>query len=184
MDKQTIKNTLFAVLFAGGEPLELARIADAAMIVRPLCELLLQELQDELDERNAGVCLLRYENRWQLATRQAYAEAVSRMIETRRNTPLSQAALEVLALIAYNQPVSRAFIDQVRGVDSASPVATLLARGLIAEGDRLDLPGRPISFVTTDTFLRCFGLSSLSELPSVHGFLDPEEDEPAAQEEE
>ena len=108
MDKQTIKNTLFAVLFAGGEPLELARIADAAMIDRPLCELLLQELQDELDERNAGVCLLRYENRWQLATRQAYAEAVSRMIETRRNTPLSQAALEVLALIAYNQPVSRA----------------------------------------------------------------------------
>lgn len=176
MDRLNLRNMIFAVLFAAGEPLELSKIADATELDRKLCEQLISELKDELDELNAGVCLLRYDNRYQLATRQTYADAVGRMLETRRNTPLSQAALEVLSLVAYNQPVSRAFVDQVRGVDSSSPISTLLSKNLIAEGERLELPGRPISFVTTDNFLRCFGISSLTELPSVHGFLDLAED--------
>ncbi|MDO4566445.1 MAG: SMC-Scp complex subunit ScpB, partial [Oscillospiraceae bacterium] len=81
---------------------------------------------------------------------------------------LSQAALEVLAIVAYNQPVSRAFIDQIRGVDSSSPVSSLLAKDLICEAGRLDLPGRPVSFRTTDVFLRCFGMSSISQLPPIY----------------
>ena len=89
-------------------------------------------------------------------------------MDTRRNTPLSPAALEVLAIIAYNQPVSRSFIEQVRGVDSSSTVQTLQQKGLVEEAGRLDLPGRPISFKTTDAFLRTFGISSLRELPSLH----------------
>ena len=88
-------------------------------------------------------------------------------LENRRAAPLSQAAMETLTVIAYNQPVSRAFIEQVRGVDSSSSVASLLEKGLIEEAGRLDLPGRPVSFRTTDHFLRVFGLSSLDGLPPI-----------------
>lgn len=92
---------------------------------------------------------------------------ISKISWTRgRNTPLSPAALEVLAIIAYNQPVSRSFIEQVRGVDSSSTVQTLVQKGLIEEAGRLDLPGRPVSFRTTDVFLRTFGIASLAELPA------------------
>ena len=91
------------------------------------------------------------------------------MLDTRRGTPLSPAALEVLAVIAYNQPVSRSFIEQVRGVDSSSTVAKLLEKGLIEEAGRLNLPGHPISFRTTDVFLRTFGLQGLAQLPPLHG---------------
>ena len=85
--------------------------------------------------------------------------------------------MEVLAVIAYNQPVSRSFVEQVRGVDSTSTVQTLLQKGLIEEAGRLDLPGRPISFRTTDAFLRSFGLESLAQLPPLHSddyMLEPE----------
>lgn len=183
MDNLFLKNTLFAILFAGGEPLELTKIADAAEADKQLCSLMLDEIKSELDTQNSGICLLKFDNRYQFATRPAYADAVGRMLEIRKNAPLSQAALEVLALVAYNQPVSRSFIDQVRGVDSSSPVSTLLAKNLIAEGERLDLPGKPVSFVTTDNFLRCFGISSTDELPSVHGFLDLDDEESAEKDE-
>ena len=115
-----------------------------------------------------GLQLLHLEDKWQLATKNTWAEPVKKILDTRRNTPLSQAALEVLAIIAYNQPVSRGFVEQVRGVDSSSTVAKLLEKGLIEEAGRLDLPGHPVSFATTDTFLRTFGLESLAQLPPLH----------------
>lgn len=97
-----------------------------------------------------------------------YADFVARALDNRRNTPLSQAAMEVLSIVAYNQPVSRSFIDQIRGVDSSSAVASLISKNLICEAGRLDLPGRPVSFKTTDNFLRCFGLSSVTGLPPIY----------------
>ena len=98
-----------------------------------------------------------------------YRQPVQKVLDTRRAAPLSAAAMETLAIIAYNQPVSRSFIEQVRGVDSSSSVSNLLEKGLIEEAGRLDLPGRPVSFRTTDVFLRCFGLSGLADLPDPHG---------------
>ena len=119
-----------------------------------------------------------------LTSRQAGSiggEMVKRILDTRRNAPLSPAALEVLAVIAYNQPVSRSFIEQVRGVDSSSTVTKLLDKGLIEEAGRLDLPGKPVAFQVTDTFLRVFGLGSLADLPPLHGeaaeSAEPEETE-------
>ena len=115
-----------------------------------------------------------------LTSRQAGSiggEMVKRILDTRRNAPLSPAALEVLAVIAYNQPVSRSFIEQVRGVDSSSTVTKLLDKGLIEEAGRLDLPGKPVAFQVTDTFLRVFGLGSLADLPPLHGET-PENSEP------
>lgn len=162
--------SLEAMLFAHAEPVETARLADALRLDTDETSELLQKLQKLYDERESGMVLLYFEpDRWQMTTRPYYGEMVKRILDTRRNAPLSPAALEVLAVIAYNQPVSRSFIEQVRGVDSSSSVSGLLEKGLIEEAGRLDLPGRPVSFRTTDTFLRVFGLSSLADLPPVHG---------------
>ncbi|WP_294500474.1 SMC-Scp complex subunit ScpB [uncultured Gemmiger sp.] len=173
MNEQQRMGALEAMLFAHGEPVALDRLADA-MHTEPIqVQVLLQKLQRQYDERSSGLVLLNFEDRWQLATRPYYGEIVKRILDTRRNAPLSPAALEVLAVIAYNQPVSRSFIEQVRGVDSSSTVAKLLERGLIEEAGRLDLPGKPVAFQVTDTFLRVFGLGSLADLPPLHEEKDP-----------
>ena len=168
MNERQRLGALEAMLFAHGEPVALDRLADA-MHAEPIqVQVLLEKLQREYDERDGGLVLLNFEDRWQMATRPYYGEVVKRILDTRRNAPLSPAALEVLAVIAYNQPVSRSFIEQVRGVDSSSIVTKLLERGLIEEAGRLDLPGKPVAFRVTDTFLRVFGLNSLANLPPLH----------------
>lgn len=165
-----------AVLFAHAEPLSTARLAEILEAEEELVERLLRRLADDCDEPGRGIQLIRLEDAWQLATKSECGEAVKKALDTRRNAPLSAAALEILAIIAYNQPVSRAFIDQVRGVDSSSSVAGLVEKGLIAEAGRLDLPGRPISYRTTDGFLRAFGITSLNELPPLHSDSMPEDE--------
>lgn len=180
-EKQRI-GALEAMLFAHGEPVELERLADALHAEPIQTQILLEKLQKQYDERDSGMVLLNFEDRWQMATRPYYGEVVKRILDTRRNAPLSPAALEVLAVIAYNQPVSRSFIEQVRGVDSSSTVAKLLDKGLIEEAGRLDLPGKPVSFRVTDTFLRVFGLGSLADLPPLHeeepSGLEPDAEDP------
>lgn len=168
MNEKQQTGLVFALLFASGEPIETEKLAQCAGLTVLETAAALDAIDAELARSGLGVELMRYESRVQLATRSEYAQAVNEMLDTKRNTPLSPAALEVLSLVAYNQPVSRAFIDQVRGVDSSSPVTTLLGRGLIREAGRLDLPGKPVCFETTDVFLRCFSLSSLDELPAIH----------------
>lgn len=165
MDLKTYKAAVEAVLFAYGEPVSAARIADVLSIEGAVVERLLLAIKDDLEADDRGLVLLTLEDRWQLSTKSEFGEYVRAAMDNRRNVPLTQAALEVLSVIAYNQPVSRSFIEQVRGVDSSSTVQNLLAKNLIEEAGRLDLPGRPISFRTTDVFLRTFGLSSLHELP-------------------
>ena len=169
MDLKECKGAIEAMLFAHAEPVTAARLAEVLEIEQPTVERVLLALRDDYSEPGRGLCLLQLEDAWQLATKNQYAPPVKRILDTRRNTPLSQAALEVLAIIAYNQPVSRWFVEQVRGVDSSSTVAKLLEKGLIEEAGRLDLPGRPVSFRTTEVFLRTFGLESLSQLPPLHG---------------
>lgn len=160
---------LEAMLFAHAEPVEVERLADALRISAAETETLLERLQKRYDEEERGFALLRFgPDRWQMTTRPYYGEMVKRILDTRRNAPLSPAALEVLAVIAYNQPVSRSFIEQVRGVDSSSTVTKLLEKGLIEEAGRLDLPGKPVAFQVTDSFLRVFGLGSLQDLPPLH----------------
>lgn len=167
---------LEAMLFAHAEPVETERLADALRLSTAETQNLLERLQQHYDERESGLTLLRFEpDRWQMTTRPYYGEMVKRILDTRRNAPLSPAALEVLAVIAYNQPVSRSFIEQVRGVDSSSTVTKLLEKGLIEEAGRLDLPGKPVAFQVTDTFLRVFGLASLRDLPPLHDEAGAEE---------
>lgn len=168
MELKALKANLEAVLFANAEPVTALRLADILEVEEELVDRLLLALRDDCERKERGVQLLRLESGWQFATKQSSGEAVKKALDHRRNSPLTQAALEVLAIIAYNQPVSRGFIEQVRGVDSSSTVALLVEKGLISEAGRLDLPGKPLAFRTTDAFLRAFGISSLNELPPLH----------------
>lgn len=177
MELKQLKAALEAVLFAYAEPVSAQRLADVLEADLPLVENLLLEMRDTLEKPGCGIQLLQLEGAWQLATKAEFGEIIKKAMDTRRNVPLTPAALEVLAIIAYNQPVSRSFVEQVRGVDSSSTVANLVQKGLVAEVGRLDLPGRPIAFKTTDGFLRAFGISSLSDLPALHSG-ETQENEP------
>lgn len=165
MKASKIQSAVEAVLFAAGEPVELQKIADVFEIEPELADRILYNLAAELDERGSGICLLKLGDKYQLSSRTEYAEIIRDFLELRKNAPLSGAAFEVLAVIAYNQPVTKSFVEQVRGVDCSGVIATLCQKKLIEERGRLDLPGRPLVYGTTPEFLRVFGISSLDELP-------------------
>lgn len=164
--KTAIEKTLLAVLFAVGEPIAPERIAAALDLDAAEVRRLLDRIAESLEEQAFPLQVQNLGGQYQLTTRPADTEAIRRVLNERRNTPLSQAALEVLAAVAYNQPVTRAYIEQVRGVDSSSTVAALVEKGLLEEAGRLELPGRPIAYRTTAHFLRTFGLHSLEDLPA------------------
>ena len=165
MKASKIQSAVEAVLFAAGEPVELQKIASVFDVEPELAERILYNLAAELDERGSGICLLKLGDKYQLSSRTEYAEIIRDFLELRKNTPLSGAAFEVLAVIAYNQPVTKSFVEQVRGVDCSGVIATLCQKKLIEERGRLDLPGRPLLYGTTPEFVRVFGISSLDELP-------------------
>ena len=125
----------------------------------------MQFLMDRYNKPKSGISIVRVDESYQMCSSAQYAAEVRSALELRRNTPLSQAAMEVLAVVAYNQPVTKAFVDQVRDVDCGGVMATLSAKGLIEERGRLELPGRPLLYGTTENFLRCLHISSLEELP-------------------
>lgn len=158
---------LEAVLFAAGEPLEIDKIAGVLEIGEDEVISLYERLCADYDAKGSGITVLRLKDKLQMCTKKEYFDVVRAALELRRNAPLSQAAFEVLAVIAYNQPVTKSFIEQVRGVDCSGVVSSLCEKGLIEEQGRLDLPGRPLLYGTTDTFMRCFGLSSLEALPPI-----------------
>ncbi|MBD5383611.1 MAG: SMC-Scp complex subunit ScpB [Ruminococcaceae bacterium] len=162
-----------AVLFAHGEPIEADKLAEAAEIEKETVERIVERLNDRYGEQGSAFTIGKLGSSYQMMTRPEFARYIKTAMETRRQTPLSPAALEVLAIVAYNQPVTRGFIDQVRGVDSSGVVRSLTERDLLEEHGRLnDVPGRPIAYRTTDTFLRCFGLNSLENLPPIPGSTD------------
>lgn len=167
MNKQELVSALEAVLFSSGDPISIERLSQVFEIKPEAVEKAADDLQKRLIDNKSGIQLLKLENTYQLATNQKYAEYIKMAFDIKRRTPLSQAALEVLAVIAYNQPVTRAYIEQVRGVDCSGVVSTLVERGLLEEKGRLELPGRPLLYGTTANFLRCFSLNSLEELPDV-----------------
>ena len=164
---ENLISSLEAMLFAAGDPVEAGKLADVLELDIVTVEKLLGTLGAQYDERNSGLMLIRIDNKYQLCTREVFSENVRKLMEIRKNAPLSNAAFEVLAIIAYNKTVTRSFIEQVRGVDCSGPVSSLVQKGLIEEKGRLDLPGRPLIYGTTDRFLRCFSLNSLDDLPEL-----------------
>ena len=156
-----------AVLFAAGEPVEIEKFCTVFDVDDDTVEKVMDMLADRLDNSGSAVKLVRLDFSYQLCTRREYAENIRSVLDLRRKSPLSQAALEVLAVIAYNQPVTKAYVEQVRGVDCSGVVSTLVEKGLLEEKGRLELPGRPLLYGTTQNFLRCFGLKNLDDLPEV-----------------
>jgi len=156
-----------AVLFASGEPVSLMRICEIFDIDEETAEGVMKMLSDRLVNSDSGIKLIKLDRVYQLCSREEYVEYIRKALDLRRKTPLSQAAFEVLAVVAYNHPVTKAYVEQVRGVDCSGVVSTLVEKGLLEEKGRLELPGRPLLYGTTDNFLRCFSLKSLDELPEV-----------------
>ena len=167
LTNEQIRAACEAILFSSGEPLEASRIADALELDIETVTAALWELSNLLDERGSGICLLRLGSKYQLCSRVEYAQQIRNVLDIKKNTPLSPAAFEVLAVVAYNQPVTKAYVEQIRGVDCSGVISTLCQRGLLEEKGRLDLPGRPLLYGTTPDFLRCFCLSSLADLPEL-----------------
>ena len=165
MNINRIQSAIEAILFASGDPVEIEKIAQVLEIDTKQAEQIISNLSAQLDERNSGLCVLKLDDKYQLCTKPDYADEIRSVLEIKRNTPLSQAAFEVLAVIAYNQPVTKAFVEQIRGVDCSGVISSLCQKSLIEEKGRLDLPGRPLLYGTTPEFLRCFSISSLDELP-------------------
>ena len=168
-EMKEIEAAVEGILFASGEPVHIDRICLAAELDRPTAELVLQKLMDYYSFERRGMRLLRLEDSWQLCSAPEYADVIRRAFEIRKPAKLSQPALEVLTIIAYYQPTTRAYVDQIRGVDSYYTVGLLLDRHLIEECGRLQVPGRPRLYRTTKAFLRAFHLNSLEDLPEMPG---------------
>ena len=158
-------SVLEAILFASGESIPAARISLVLGIEEEEVLRCARELAEAYEREGRGMRVLLLGDRLQMCSAPEYAPYITKALEQRRPPMLSQSALETLAIVAYFQPVTRAYIDQVRGVDSSYTVSSLLERGLIAVNGRLEVPGRPALLVTTDVFLRTMSISSLDELP-------------------
>ena len=169
MELKELQSALEGVLFAAGEPVSVERLCLGLEVDRPTLDAVAQRLMDQYRYDRRGIRLVRLDGSYQLCSAPEYADAIRATLESRKPARLSQPALEVLAIVAYYQPVTRAYVDQVRGVDSAYTMGLLLERELIEEAGRLSVPGRPMQFRTTKNFLRSFGMSSLEELPELPG---------------
>jgi len=162
----TLEKQLEAMLFAVGAPMTVERITELTGETAEAVHSAAAQIEKRLSAEESGIQIIKIEDGYQLCTKPDTGDIVKRALELKKAPPLSKSNLEVLAIVAYNQPVTRGFIEQVRGMDSSYVVASLLDKGLLCERGQLDAPGRPTLFGTTDAFLRCFGLSSLADLPA------------------
>ena len=167
MELNELQSALESVLFAAGEPVPVERLCLGLEVDRPTLDAVAQELMDKYKYERRGIRIVRMDTSYQMCSAPEFAPHIRKTLESRKPPKLSQPALEVLAVIAYYQPVTRAYVDQVRGVDSSYTVGLLLERDLIEEAGRLAVPGRPTLFRTTKNFLRTFELNSLAELPEL-----------------
>ncbi len=156
-----------AILFASGDPIEKSRLAQASGIEEETVEKIINMLNDRYEENESALMIIKLSDSYQLCVREKFIDYIRAAMETRKAAPLSPAAMEVLTIIAYNQPVTKGFVEHIRGTDSSSVVNSLVEKNLLEEAGRLDVPGRPIAYKTTAAFLRSFQLSSLDDLPAV-----------------
>lgn len=177
MKIQEIESKIESLLFASGNPIGLIQMSEILAVDVKTIKSITEQIGRRLEDEGSGIRLLKLEDKYQFVTAPENSECVKSLLDKRRNPILSQAAMEVLALIAYNQPVTRAYVEQVRGVDSAAVIHNLLDKELVEEKGKLDAPGRPLLYGTTANFLRVFGISSLAELPELPSIKSNESEE-------
>ncbi len=183
---KNIEGAIEAILYAAGYPVKYEKLAEVlGLDVRNTKKLVSHMAESYNDEKSKhGIALLCFDETCQFCTKEQYAPYIREALGIRRGGNLSASSMEVLAVVAYNQPVTRSFVDQVRGVDSSYAFNSLIDKALIEACGRLDAPGRPMLYVTTEKFLRVFGLRSLSELPATETVVPPREDTPMLAEDE
>ena len=167
MEQIELQRAIEAVLFASGEPLELSRLALALETDEADVAAAADTLADQLAFDRRGIRILKLDKAYQMVSSGEMADYITKALETRKPPKLSASQLETLTIIAYYQPATKAMVEQIRGVDSSYSVSALLNKKLIQEAGRLNVPGRPIQYATTNDFLRTFGISSLEELPEI-----------------
>lgn len=167
MELKELESVIEGILFAAGDPVGVERICMTLEQDKETVDAVCQHLADRYSYERRGMRIVHMDNCWQMCSAPEHAAAIRKTFENRKPAKLSQPALEVLATVAYFQPVTRAYVDQVRGVDSSYTMNLLQERELIEECGRLAVPGRPHLYRTTKTFLRTFGLASLAELPEL-----------------
>lgn len=173
--KSDIKSAIESMLFVSGEPLPLREISNNLELREKNVVEILQEMTAEYEDKSRGIRLISLDGAYQLVTKSENSEFVQKLLKKNKKHSLSQASIESLAIVAYKQPITRVDIDEIRGVKSESALQRLLERDLIKDVGRLEVPGRPILYGTTDEFLRQFGLQSLNELPSLDLYEDSDE---------
>ena len=171
-NKQDMYPVIEAVLFAAGYPVPYERLCELCEAEETLVREAVCELSDKYKAGEFGIQILLFDEACQMCTKETYESYVRDALGIKQGGKLSNSSLEVLAIVAYHQPVTRSQIEKIRGVDSSYAVSSLTMKKLIEEKGRLDVPGRPVLFGTTADFLRCFGLSSLDDLPDASTFLD------------
>ena len=178
--EQDLKQAIEAILYAAGYPMRYDKLGELLGLSTKDIKTLVRSMAEHFAEEDThhGIQLLLYPTTCQLATKERYAPYIREALGIRRGGNLSASSMEVLAIVAYNQPLTRSFVDQVRGVDSSYAMNSLIDKGLIEACGRLDAPGRPMLYATTEKFLRVFGLKSLSELPATETLLPPKEETP------
>lgn len=177
---KNIEGAVEAILYAAGYPVKYSRIAEVLGLDERNTKEIVRHMSEAYNREDSkrGLTLLLFDDTCQFCTKEQYAPYIREALGIRRGGNLSASSMEVLAVIAYNQPVTRSFVDQVRGVDSSYAFNSLIDKGLIEACGRLDAPGRPMLYVTTEKFLRVFGLTSLSELPATETMIPPKEEAP------
>lgn len=172
--KSDIKSAIESMLFVSGEPLALRELSNNLELKEKNVEEILSEMANEYEDKSRGIRLISINGAYQLVTKSENSDFVQKLLKKNKKHSLSQASIESLAIIAYKQPITRIDIDEIRGVKSESAIARLIERGLIKDIGRLEVPGRPILYGTTDEFLRQFGLKTIKELPSLDLYSDEE----------
>lgn len=167
MEQNDLQRELMAVLFAAGEPVAASRLAESLQVDESEIHRECEALISALSFNRSGIRIVKLENAYQMCSSAEMAEYVTKTLETRKPPKLSPSQLETLTVIAYYQPATKAYVETIRGVDSAYSVSALLTKKLIRECGRLNVPGRPILYETTPDFLRVFGLESLADLPDI-----------------
>ena len=174
--KNKIKSAIEAMLFVAGEPLNIKDIYTNLELDRKTVKEILTELAEDFKSESRGIKLINIDDSYQFVTKPENSEFIQKLLKKNKRQSLSQASIESLAIVAYKQPITRVDIDEIRGVKSESALQRLLERDLIKDVGRLEVPGRPILYGTTDEFLRQFGLQSLKELPSLDLYEDSDAD--------
>ena len=165
MEMEEIEAVIEGLLFASGDALPLEKLSEILEIDKKTVKLILNDMTVNFLSSGRGLLIREVDGKYQLCTRPEHHEYLRKLFEPRQRQGLSQAAFEILSIIAYNQPITRAKIEHIRGVSSESAITRLIERNLITEAGRLDAPGKPVLFETTDEFLRSFGFRTIKDLP-------------------